>query len=100
MVKPKPRITRVDEAEPIHDQPDAEPARRPFYKRRGVIIIAAIVLLLGAIFGIRYWLYARSHETTDDAFIDGHIIQISPKVSGYVAKIYVADNQQVKEGDA
>ena len=99
MVKPKPRITRVDEAEPIHDQPDAEPARRPFYKRRGVIIIAAVVLLLGAIFGIRYWLYARSHETTDDAFIDGHIIQISPKVSGYVAKIYVTDNQQVKEGD-
>jgi len=99
MVKPKPRIARVDEAEPIHDQPDAEPARRPFYKRRGVIIIAAVVLLLGAIFGIRYWLYARSHETTDDAFIDGHIIQISPKVSGYVAKIYVTDNQQVKEGD-
>ena len=56
MVKPKPRITRVDEAEPIHDQPDAEPARRPFYKRRGVIIIAAVGLLLGAIFGIRYWL--------------------------------------------
>ena len=99
MVKPKPRITRVDEAEPIQDQPDAGPARRPFYKRRGVIIIAAVVLLLGAIFGIRYWLYARSHESTDDAFIDGHIIQISPKVSGYVAKIYVADNQQVKEGD-
>src|ERR1041384_7437205 len=99
MVKPKPRITRVDEAEPTHDQPDAEPARRPFYKRRGVLIIAAVVLLLAAIFGIRYWLYARSHESTDDAFIDGHIIQVSPKVSGYVAKIYVTDNQQVKEGD-
>ncbi|HWF87565.1 MAG TPA: HlyD family secretion protein [Pyrinomonadaceae bacterium] len=99
MVKPKPRITRVDEEEPIHDQPDAEPARRKFYKRRGVIIIAAVVLLLAAIFGIRYWLYARSHESTDDAFIDGHVIQVSPKVSGYVAKIYVSDNQQVKEGD-
>src|SRR4051794_1899061 len=98
MVKPKPRITRVDE-EPVHDQPDAEVARRPFYKRRGVIIIAAVVLLLAAIFGIRYWLYARSHESTDDAFIDGHIIQVSPKVSGYVGKIYVTDNQQVKEGD-
>jgi membrane fusion protein (multidrug efflux system) len=98
MVKPKPRITRVDE-EPVNDQPDAEVARRPFYKRRSVTIIAAVVLLLGTIFGIRYWLYARSHESTDDAFIDGHIIQLSPKVSGYVAKIYVADNQQVKEGD-
>ena len=53
----------------------------------------------GTIFGVRYWLYARSHESTDDAFIDGHIIQVSPKASGYVSKIYVTDNQQVKEGD-
>jgi len=99
MVKPKPRITRVEDEEPEPEQPDAEVARRPFYKRRGVIIIAAVLLLLGTIFGVRYWLYSRSHESTDDAFIDGHIIQISPKVSGYVAKIYVSDNQQVKEGD-
>src|SRR6185295_19055698 len=99
MVRSRPQITRVEEEEPIPEQPDAEVARRPFYKRRGVIIIAAVVLLLAAIFGVRYWLYSRSHESTDDAFIDGHIIQISPKASGYVAKIYVNDNQQVKEGD-
>lgn len=98
MVKPKPRIARVDE-ETANEEPDAEVARRPFYKRRGVIIIAVVVVLLGTIFGVRYWLYARSHESTDDAFIDGHVIQVSPKVSGYVAKIYVTDNQQVKEGD-
>jgi membrane fusion protein, multidrug efflux system len=61
--------------------------------------VAAGLLIIGAIFGVRYWLYARSHESTDDAFIDGHIIQLSPKVSGYVAKVYVTDNQQVKAGD-
>jgi membrane fusion protein (multidrug efflux system) len=99
MVRSRPRITPVEEEEPIQDQPDAEVARRPFYKRRGVVIAGAVVLLLAAIFGVRYWLYARSHESTDDAFIDGRIIQVSPKVSGYVAKIYVKDNQQVKEGD-
>src|SRR5690242_1796681 len=99
MVKPKPRITRVDEEQPTTEQPDAAPARRPFYKRRGVIIIAAVVLLLATIFGIRYWLYARSHETTDDAFIDGHIIQVSPKVPGNVVKVYVSDNQTVDAGD-
>jgi len=98
MVRSRPRITRVDEEE-VNEQPVAEVARPPFYKRRSVLIIAAVVLLLAAIFGVRYWLYARSHESTDDAFIDGHIIQVSPKVSGYVAKIYVKDNQQVKEGD-
>ena len=97
MVEPKPRIARVD-AEPINE-PDAEVARRPFYKRRSVLIVAAVVLVLGTIFGVRYWLYSRSHESTDDAFIDGHIIQVSPKASGYVAKIYVNDNQQVKAGD-
>jgi membrane fusion protein (multidrug efflux system) len=98
MVKSRARIARVEEEE-IQDQPDAEVARRPFYKRRGVLIIGAVVLLLAVVFGVRYWLYARSHESTDDAFIDGHIIQVSPKVSGYVAKIYVKDNQQVKAGD-
>jgi len=99
MVRSRPQIKRVDEEEAIHDEPDAEVARRPFYKRRSVLIIVAVVLVLGTIFGVRYWLYSRSHESTDDAFIDGHIIQVSPKASGYVAKIYVSDNQQVKEGD-
>ena len=74
-------------------------SKRPLYKRPAVLIVAAIVLLIGAMIGVRYWLYARSHESTDDAFIDGHIIQISPKASGYVAKVYVTDNQQVKAGD-
>src|SRR2546421_7287981 len=72
---------------------------RPAYKRPAFLIGAIIVLLVVAIFGIRYWLYARSHETTDDAFVDGHIIQVSPKASGYVARVYVTDNQQVKAGD-
>jgi len=94
----------VDEhGEPLADDFDRGPRRRavkkPVYQRPAFLIVAAIVLVVGAIFLVRYWLYARSHESTDDAFIDGHIIQISPKVSGYVAKVYVTDNQQVKAGD-
>ncbi len=73
--------------------------KRPWYRRPVFLIGAAVVLLLAVVFGIRYWTYARSHESTDDAFIDGHIIQVSPKVSGYVAKVYVTDNQTVKAGD-
>jgi len=70
-----------------------------FLKRPKVLAVAAVVILIALIFGVRYWLYARSHESTDDAFIDGHIIQLSPKISGYVKKVYVSDNQQVKAGD-
>jgi len=74
-------------------------AKVPLYKRPGVLLIAAIVLLLIIIFGGREYLYARSHESTDDAFIDGHIVEISPRVAGHVTKVYVNDNQEVKEGD-
>jgi len=80
-------------------QTQNETTRRVLYKRPAVLAVASVVVLVAIVAGLRYWLYARSHESTDDAFIDGHIIQVSPKVSGYVAKIYVTDNQQVKAGD-
>jgi membrane fusion protein (multidrug efflux system) len=97
------RAAEVEEelAEPdgAGDEPGKPIKKRPLYKRPVFLVVAAVVLILGVIFGIRYWLYARAHESTDDAFIDGHIIPISPKVSGYVAKVYVSTNQEVKKGD-
>jgi membrane fusion protein (multidrug efflux system) len=72
---------------------------KPVYKRPAFLIVVSIVLIVAAIFGLRYWLYARAHESTDDAFIDGDVYPINPKVAGYVQKIYVKSNQQVKEGD-
>jgi hypothetical protein len=85
--------------EPLAHEDEPEIRRRPLYKRPAFLMAALVVLLVFAIVGLRYWLYARSHESTDDAFIDGHIIQVSPKISGYIAKVYVTDNQQVKAGD-
>jgi membrane fusion protein (multidrug efflux system) len=84
--------------EPL-DENARQPRKRPLYRRPAFLIIAALVLIVAAVLGVRYWLYARAHETTDDAFVDGRIVQLSPKISGYVKKVYVADNQQVKEGD-
>jgi membrane fusion protein (multidrug efflux system) len=72
---------------------------KPLYRRPAVLVVGAVVVLIALVPGVRYWLYARSHESTDDAFIEGHIIQISPKVSGYVARVYVRSNQEVKAGD-
>jgi membrane fusion protein (multidrug efflux system) len=86
----------VDDGEGETDKPSKANRLR---KRRTYLIAGAVVLLVAAFFGVRYWLYARAHESTDDAFIDGRVVQISPKVSGYVAKVYVKSNQEVKEGD-
>jgi membrane fusion protein (multidrug efflux system) len=45
-----------------------------------------------------YWLYARGYEETDDAFVDGEIVQVSAKVSGLIQSVEVQDNQDVAAG--
>src|SRR5258705_3130010 len=92
---PQPQSRSVETS---HDA-ESQTGKRPLYKRAAFLIAAIIVLVVGAAIGLHYYLYARSHESSDDAFIDGHIVQISPKASGYVVKVYVDDNQQVKAGD-
>jgi membrane fusion protein (multidrug efflux system) len=58
----------------------------------------AIVLLLLVAGGISWWLIARHYEDTDDAFIDTHIIHVSPQVAGQVLIVHVNDNQRVRAG--
>jgi membrane fusion protein, multidrug efflux system len=68
------------------------------FKLFGLIIIIAAVLI-GGHYAIRYISGRFLYETTDDAFIDGHIVSISPKISGVITKVMVDDNQHVKKGD-
>ena len=95
--KHKEPILIDEHGEPL--EPGRVQPRRKLYRRPAFLIAAVIVLLIAAAVGINYWLYARSHESTDDAFIDAHVTAVSPKVSGYVAKVHVVANQQVKKGD-
>jgi membrane fusion protein (multidrug efflux system) len=68
-------------------------------KRKRIFLIGGVVLVILAVLGTAYWLYERQFESTDDAFIEGDITQISPKVSAYINKIYVKNNQLVHKGD-
>jgi len=87
------------EDQPVEIEPD-EPIEKPKNgKRRRFIYIGAGVLLILAIVGGVYWLYARQFESTDDAFVDGDIIQINPNVSAHVVKIPVRSNQFVHTGE-
>src|SRR5665213_2020503 len=65
----------------------------------GKKIIGLVVLLALAVGGFYYWTEAQKVETTDDAQIDGHIISISPRISGHVVEVLVEDEQVVKKGD-
>jgi membrane fusion protein (multidrug efflux system) len=60
---------------------------------------ALIVVAALAIFGHRWWTVGRFMESTDDAYIGGDITVIAPKVSGFIARVAVADNQTVHAGD-
>ena len=70
--------------------------KRPEYKKKRVIvpIISAVVLIL---IGIYLAVHATFFQSTDDAFVEGHIIQVAPKVAGQIINLYVDDNQEVKE---
>jgi membrane fusion protein (multidrug efflux system) len=57
-------------------------------------------VLFGLLFlGLRYLAEGLTHESTDDAFLDGDVISIAPKVPGQVKKVPVKSNQTVKAGD-
>ncbi len=68
-------------------------------KRRVLIPAAIIIVLIAAIFGIRYLVYAAHHVTTDDAQINGDITTVSARVKGQILAVYVHENQLVRKGD-
>ena len=71
---------------------------RHFYQKKRVItlmILLPIIILLGAYVSIRSIFY----KTTDDAYVEGHIVTIAPRVSGPVIKLFIDDNVKVKKGD-
>lgn len=71
---------------------------RPEYMKKRVIVpsITAIIFLL---FGIYITIHSIFYQSTDDAFIEGHIVSIAPRVEGPVLKLLIDDNQLVKKGD-
>ena len=63
---------------------------------RAAVLIAILIALA---FGIHAFVKSRGRVSTDDAFIEAHIMQISPKISEKVLRIPVDDNQMVMRGD-
>jgi membrane fusion protein (multidrug efflux system) len=68
-------------------------------KRVFTTLVVALLFALGVIVGLIYIVNSSAYQSTDDAFIDGHIIPVSAKVAGRVQSIYVVDNQTVKKRD-
>lgn len=65
-------------------------------KKRSVIVFTAVI---GVAAGLLYYYHRKGFETTDDAFIEGGVVQIAPRVPGQVIRVFVTDNQHVNKGD-
>ncbi len=71
------------------------PAARRKRRRNLVILIAAVLVVVAGLF---LWRYLSSYESTDDAQGDVHLYPVSARVSGYVIRVNVNDNQWVEKG--
>ena len=78
--------------------PAAIPAQS-WYRRRWVIAAAVVAGLVGLVIGADYLRYAMTHESTDDAFIQAHVVTVSPKVASYVSRVHIDDNSHVRKGE-
>jgi membrane fusion protein (multidrug efflux system) len=74
-----------------------EDSKKPRSKKP-LIILAIIVVLIGIVAFI-YWFLHRNQVTTDDAYTDGDTVTMAPKVSGYVVALFINDNMHVHKGD-
>jgi len=64
-----------------------------------MLLLGAALAAAAAVGALLWWQEARQWESTDDAFVDAHMVRIGPQVAGRVARVLVNDNQLVKQGD-
>src|SRR5580704_417744 len=83
----------ADNAGAAYPPISAYPARRSY--KRWIFLAAFVVLAVGGVF---LWHYLSGFESTDDAQVDVHLYPVSARISGYIQKVNVEDNQWVDAG--
>jgi membrane fusion protein (multidrug efflux system) len=72
------------------------PAYQKSKRRRNILILAVVLVVI--VSGVLLWRYLSTYESTDDAQADIHLYPVSARISGYVVKVNVDDNQWVQQG--
>lgn len=83
--------------------PDGDEAKQddkpPLYKRPIFWIVVAVVGTIVIIATIFYVLHSRKYQTTDDAFVDAHVVRIAAETNGRLTYVAPNDNRRVRKGE-
>ena len=79
--------------------PDAAPVLAPNRRRRALVGLGLLLVLAAAGFGAYWWLVLRQQESTDNAYVQAPLVQITPRIDGTVVEVRVDDTDEVKAGD-
>src|ERR1700712_605089 len=101
--QPKPENLRTDRPDPPEADQGHEQGptgiRGAFQTHPVAMIVCLGLIVVGIIAGVAWYLNGRHYESTDDAFIDGRPVLVSPQVTGNITSVNVTDNQIVGNGD-
>jgi membrane fusion protein (multidrug efflux system) len=75
----------------------AEPDK-PSTRKKIILPIVGVLALILLFWAFQKWSYGRTHQSTDNAQVDGHIVPVLAKVGGYVNTVTVSENDSVKAG--
>jgi len=76
------------------EPPEANPAKR----KRLLTMLAVAFLIAGLAWGVRWFVHSRGHESTDDAYVAGNLVRVTPRVGGSVVAVLADDTDFVKQG--
>jgi membrane fusion protein, multidrug efflux system len=77
----------------------APPRSRPTRRRWLIGAVAVLILILACVFGIPRIELALHTVSTDDAYVNGHVTLVAPRVAGQISRVFVEDNNRVHKGD-
>ena len=93
-------VTKTDplsrEARATPPATNGDTTAAPGSRRRIVFLLLGVALLALIAGGVRKLIWSRTHESTDNAQVDGHMLPIAPKVAGFVAQVRIVENQRVR----
>jgi len=91
------RDGELPQTDPVSNLP---PANQRFTRRQKFLIgVLGAVIIVAAVYGVPWIRQILNTVSTDDAFINGHVTLIAPRVRGQVARVLVDDNNRVHKGD-